>query len=82
MSGALIAASEWAALAPKRKGLPVLQSHGTRDPILPFATGEKLRDLLMSAGLEHTWVPFNGEHAIPGAVLDALGVFLERHLGA
>jgi phospholipase/carboxylesterase len=82
MSGALIAASEWTELAPKRKGLAVLQSHGTRDPILPLATGEKLRDVLTSAGLDGTWVPFHGEHAIPGPVLDAVGVFLERHLAA
>jgi phospholipase/carboxylesterase len=82
MSGALIAANEWRALAPKRSGLPVVQSHGTRDPILPYVAAERLRDLLEGAGLAHTWVPFAGEHAIPVTVADAVGAFLERTLGA
>lgn len=81
MSGALIAAREWVALAPKRAGLPVVQSHGTRDPILPFVAGEKLRDVLRGAGLSHTWVQFPGQHEIPGQVVDAVGAFLETRLG-
>jgi phospholipase/carboxylesterase len=81
MSGALVAEPEWTPLAPKRAGLPVLQSHGQRDPILPFLAGERLRDLLKGAGLLHTWVPFGGEHAIPPPVIDAVGAFLEKNLG-
>jgi phospholipase/carboxylesterase len=81
MSGALIAEPEWKTLAPRRKGLPVLQSHGTHDPILPFVAGERLAGLLKSAGLSHTWVPFPGEHAIPPPVIDAVGRFLETNLG-
>jgi phospholipase/carboxylesterase len=80
MSGALIAEKEWRPLAAKRAGLPVLQSHGSRDPILPFAAGERLASLLKEAGLAHQWVPFQGEHTIPPVVIDALGAFLERHL--
>ena len=82
MSGALIAASEGRALAPRRAGLPVVQSHGTRDEILPFMAGEKLRDVLKGAGLSHTWVQFPGGHEIPGQVVDAVGTFLETRLGA
>jgi phospholipase/carboxylesterase len=78
MSGALIAEDDWRALAPKRSGLAVVQSHGTRDPILPFAAAEALRDVLVGAGLAHTWVPFAGEHAIGPQVLDAVGAFLTR----
>jgi phospholipase/carboxylesterase len=81
MSGALIAEDEWKALAPKRSGLAIVQSHGTRDPILPFVAAEALRDVLVGAGLKHTWVPFNGEHAIPPPVMDAVGTFLQRTLG-
>jgi phospholipase/carboxylesterase len=80
MSGALIAEPEWRPLVAKRKGLPILQSHGTRDPILPFLAGERLAELLKSAGLAHTWVPFPGEHAIPPGVVDAVGQFLETNL--
>jgi phospholipase/carboxylesterase len=81
MSGALIAEDEWKALAPKRSGLAIVQSHGTRDPILPFVAAEALRDVLVGAGFAHTWVPFNGEHAIPPPVMDAVGTFLQRTLG-
>jgi phospholipase/carboxylesterase len=80
MSGALIAESEWAPLAGKRTGLPVLQSHGTHDPILPFSVGERLAGMLRDAGLALTWVPFRGEHAIPPPVVDAVGAFLEANL--
>jgi len=76
MSGALIAESEWRPLAVKRAGLPVVQSHGTEDAILPFLVGEKLRDLLKGAGLLHTWVPFRGGHAIPDPVIEAVGDLL------
>ena len=81
MSGALIARAEWEALAPKRAGLRVVQSHGNRDPILPFVAGERLAELLKSAGLVQTWVPFSGEHAIPPVVVDAVGGFLEGLVG-
>jgi phospholipase/carboxylesterase len=80
MSGALIAESEWKPLAERRKGMPVLQSHGTQDPILPFLAGERLAEMLRAAGLAHTWVPFPGEHSIPPPVVDAVGRFLETHL--
>ena len=80
MSGALIAGTEWKALVDKRSGLRVVQSHGTRDPILPFVAGERLRDLLKGGGLAHTWVPFPGEHAIPPPAIDAVGKFLETSL--
>src|SRR5207244_1388810 len=36
LSGTLIAAHEWAARLPARAGLPVFQSHGSEDPLLPF----------------------------------------------
>jgi phospholipase/carboxylesterase len=73
LSGTLLAADEWGRLAAGRRGLAVFQSHGTGDPILPFAYAEKLRDLLHSGGLDVTWVPFRGVHEIPEAVLVALG---------
>jgi phospholipase/carboxylesterase len=80
MSGALIAETEWRPLAEKREGLPVLQSHGTHDAILPFMAGEALAQMLKGSGLAHTWVPFQGEHAIPPQVVDALGQFFETNL--
>ena len=81
LSGTLLASDEWAALAARRRGLPILQSHGTFDPLLPFAYAEKLRDLLTSGGAVVTWVPFRGGHEIPDGVVDALGRWLRAVLG-
>jgi phospholipase/carboxylesterase len=76
LSGAPICADDWQQLAPARKGLRVLQSHGRSDPVLPFHGGEWLRDFLQAAGLSVEWVPFGGGHGIPDGVLDRLGAFL------
>jgi phospholipase/carboxylesterase len=76
MSGTLLAEDEWTAAAPRRRGLPVLQSHGRDDPLLSFAQAELLRDLLRDAGLAVSFVPFNGGHGIAPNVLDALGAFI------
>ncbi len=68
-SGALIAEASWRALAPARKGLRVLQSHGRQDPLLPFEVATWLRDLLVEAGLAVDFVPFDGPHTIPRHVV-------------
>jgi phospholipase/carboxylesterase len=80
MSGTLISADEWRKLLPTRRGLPVLQSHGRDDPLLSFTLAERLRDLMQEAGLEVTWVPFNGGHGIADSGLDALSAFIRRTL--
>ena len=66
---------------PKRAGLRALVSHGRMDPILPFAGGEYLRDLLQSGGLVVEWIPFGGAHGIPDGVVDRLGPFVAEVSG-
>jgi phospholipase/carboxylesterase len=78
LSGGLTNEREWLPLAPNRAGLPVLQSHGRHDSVLPFATGEALRDLLVSAGAKVDFLAFNGEHEIPQAVLQRLAELVQR----
>lgn len=78
LSGSLICASEWRPLMPKRRGMNVLQSHGSSDPILLFPIAEALRDLLREAGLEVDWVPFKGGHTIGLEVMDRLARFLTK----
>jgi phospholipase/carboxylesterase len=82
LSGTLVAHDEWAPLAARRSGLAVFQSHGTEDPILPYAQAEKLRDMLRDAGVDVTWVPFRGGHAIPGTVTDGLGRWMRATLSS
>jgi len=78
MSGTLVSHAEWLPLMAARKGLPVLQSHGRADPVLPFAIAERLRDELSAAGLAVEFTPFNGGHGIPGPVLDGLARLIQR----
>jgi len=72
LSSTLIARSSWSARVASCKGLPVLQTHGLRDPILPYADAEKLRDLLLAAGADLTFVPFPGGHELPPITLAAV----------
>jgi phospholipase/carboxylesterase len=80
LSGTLLARSEWERRARKRAGLPVFQSHGRQDPLLPFSAAEALRDLLVRAGLQVEFAAFDGGHAIPPSVLDRTGQFLLARL--
>lgn len=76
LSGTLVAEPEWRRLAPRRAGLPVFQSHGTADPILPFANAEALRDVLQEAGLPVDFLSFAGEHTIPQQAVGKLSAQL------
>ena len=80
LSGSLIAKDEWLSFMPNRKGLPVFQSHGTDDPLLPFETAKDLRDTMIYQGIPVEWHEFRGGHEIPFFVLEHLGQFLRRHL--
>ncbi|MEX0703219.1 MAG: dienelactone hydrolase family protein [Planctomycetales bacterium] len=77
-SGTLMAESQWRDLAALRGGLPVLQSHGRRDPLLPFEAAESLRDVLTEAGLQVEFLPFDGPHTIPQAALVRTAALLAR----
>ncbi len=76
LSGSIVARPEWEERWPTRTGLPVFQSHGTDDPLLPHETAIHLKDTLIRHGLTVTWSEFRGGHEIPFPVLDQLGRFL------
>jgi phospholipase/carboxylesterase len=80
LSASLLAKQDWRPSVGKRAGLPVFQSHGTLDPILPYVMAERLRDELIAAGLKVEWHSFYGGHAIPEPVLSQLGGFVTRML--
>ena len=81
LSGNLLAQAVWAPLMQKRKGMPVFQSHGIHDDVLPNIGAERLRDALHRAGLAVEWLSFRGGHEIPGEVLRRLGLFITKRLG-
>jgi phospholipase/carboxylesterase len=78
MSGTLIALPEWQPRLGAVRGLPVLQSHGRGDPLLPFAAAERLRDLLRAAGADLDWVEFSGGHTITNGVVARLAELVRR----
>ncbi len=80
LSGNLLATQKWSPLMPKRKGLPVFQSHGMQDKLLPYVGAERLRDALSQSGLAVEWHRFRGGHEIPAPVLQRLGIFLTKVL--
>jgi phospholipase/carboxylesterase len=82
LSGNLLARAIWSPLIPKRKGLPVFQSHGTLDDILPHIGAEHLRDTLTQSGLAVEWQSFRGGHEIPKPVLQRLSMFITKAFNA
>ena len=82
LSGNLLAQAIWSPLIPKRKGLPVFQSHGTLDDILPHIGAEHLRDALTQSGLAVEWQSFRGGHEIPKPVLQRLSMFITKAFNA
>jgi phospholipase/carboxylesterase len=78
LSSTLIASSEWEPRAAAARGLPVLQTHGRADTILPYEDAERLRKLLEGGGAQVEFVPFDGGHELPPVALRALSSFLTR----
>lgn len=76
LSGTLLCEDQWRELAGKHAAVPVLQSHGRQDPLLPFAAAESLRDLLNNGGLPVEFMPFDGMHTIPAEVIERMVAFL------
>lgn len=81
LSGTMIAEKIWQPKLGALSGMPVFQSHGRQDPLLPFSVAEQLRDRLIAAGAKHEWHPFDGGHAIPPPVLSAGAAFLKARRG-
>ncbi len=81
LSGSHVRRDRWsAALSRVGKQQHIFQSHGRRDPILPFAIAEVLHGALVEAGADASFLPFHGGHELPPRVLDAFGTFCRARL--
>jgi phospholipase/carboxylesterase len=78
LSGTLVDKQKAAELAPLRKGMPFFQSHGSVDPILGFPQARALEKVLTEAGWRGQLRRFEGGHAIPAEILEALAGWLEK----
>ena len=80
LSGTLLIEDAWKLKAKARAGLPVFQSHGRQDPILPYVAAEWLKELFVESGMEHEFVPFDGGHTIGPQAFTKLGAFLSQQV--
>jgi phospholipase/carboxylesterase len=76
LSGSLIARESSADLAGQAPKIPVFQSHGTMDPVLPFSGAQALREMLESRGLDVDFHAFPGQHGVPPEICRDMGRFI------
>ena len=79
-SSTLVSEADWRPLATRLRGVPIVQSHGRQDPILPFAASLWLRDLLIEAGALVDFIDFQGPHTITLAGLERFADMLVRSI--
>lgn len=60
------------------KSIPILQTHGISDPVLPFNMAEKLKKILEDHVENYKFTSFNGGHEIPLPVIKDLTEFLNN----
>ncbi|MFZ5471723.1 MAG: alpha/beta hydrolase [Myxococcota bacterium] len=80
LSGTLLCEKEWNQRAASRRGLPVVQTHGRQDPLLPFEEAVALHELFVRNGLVAELISFDGGHTIDPSGLEKLGDFLVNRL--
>ncbi len=80
MSSTLLCRKEWSQLAASHPGCPVIQTHGTIDPLLPFSASELLRDLLTETGFDVQFQSFFGQHTVPPQALQLTAKMIMQKL--
>jgi len=75
-SGTLLCEQRWTSLAEKSAKFPVLQSHGTQDPILPFEGAIWLKEMFERNQFELDFSEFVGPHTIPEVAMVKFGKLL------
>ena len=61
---------------------PIFQAHGTGDPLVPYTTGLRSRDLLTGAGYGVEWHEYPMGHQVCLQEIRDIGVWLTRVLGS
>ncbi len=78
LSGALIAEERWRGeMPPAVAQIPVLQTHGSLDEILPYSEGAALAELFKQSGAELRFHRFEGGHTIPSGITELLPPVLD-----
>lgn len=79
-SGTLINEAQWRLPCENLTGLPIVQSHGLNDVVLPYSLALELRILLEAQGAQVDFVEFEGGHAIPLAAMKATQQLIAKRL--
>lgn len=64
-SSSLVDSKGTKGLMPAAPKVPIIQSHGSWDQVLPLRSAKRLRDLLQENGYPVDWTEFPGAHEIP-----------------
>jgi phospholipase/carboxylesterase len=81
LGGTTVDEENWARHFADRRQLPILIAHGRQDGVLAFEQMERFQTRLEAAGLNVTWLPFDGDHGIPSEVVHAVNEFVNRVVG-
>ncbi len=60
--------------------LPILQCHGTYDPMVPVASGQSARDFVAGLGHDVAWHEYPIQHEVSAPELKRIGAFLTEAL--
>lgn len=63
-SGTLVCRPQWESALERLRGVPIFQSHGKIDPILPYSSAVALNEMLRAAALDVDFYSFVGPHTI------------------
>lgn len=76
LGGTTVNEEEWALGFAARRQMPIFIAHGRDDDVLSFERMEKFQARLVAAGLQVTWLPFDGGHEIPEEVVQGINRFI------
>jgi len=61
-------------------GIPILQTHGTVDSVIPLTAGRFLTKIIRDHGMHHRMAIFPGDHFLPDTVINLFGSVLIARL--
>lgn len=79
LSGTYVKGLNWKERASRKSQLPIFQTHGRSDPILPYSSAEALYRDFLNAGCQIQFHGFEGGHELPPPLLSVWAQFLEKH---
>lgn len=79
-SGSLIREPQWTDFIQRPLQIPIVQSHGRQDMVLPYLGAELLRDLFTAAKADVNFIPFNGPHTISESAIAAAALLIQEVL--